>query len=147
MDRNVNRFPHTAPLFPLNKTKTGRRYRWRNYLLPVKAGWQAQTQRDLRLSIATTSVMSAARYLEESVKSISLKNSGKDLWLFNLKNCLKSRFLISNMNVQNKKYGNFVFISRSTAWWMRNIKYKKNFCSSSLWTCLYHKVIIIKKPK
>ena len=34
-----------------------------------------------------------------------------------------SRFLISDMHVQSKKYGNFVFISRLTAWYiLRNTK-------------------------
>ena len=30
---------------------------------------------------------------------------------------------------------NFVLFSRLTAWLMRNTKFKKNMCNSSLWTC------------
>ena len=46
----------------------------------------------------------------------------------------KSQFLISDMHVQNKKYGNFVSISHLTG--KCAAQKLKNFCSSSLWTCL-----------
>ena len=46
-------------------------------------------------------------------------------------------FLLLDMHVQNKKYGNFVFISRST----RKCATHK-FCSSSPWSCLHHMVIL-----
>ena len=47
-----------------------------------------------------------------------------------------SRFLISDIHVQNKKYGSFVFISRIAG----ECAKQKN----SLWTCLHGH---IKKPK
>ena len=40
-------------------------------------------------------------------------------------------FLISDMHLQNKKYGNFISISRLTG---KCAAQKKNFCSSSLWS-------------
>ena len=54
-------------------------------------------------------------------------------------------FLFLDMHVQNKKYGDFVFTSRLTGKCTTQ-KLKKNFCSSSLWTCLHH-YGHIKKPK
>ena len=57
-----------------------------------------------------------------------------------------SRFLISDMHVQNKKYGNCVSISRLTGKCVRT-KNKTNFCMSSLWTCLHHMVILRSEKK
>ena len=53
--------------------------------------------------------------------------------------------IISDMHVQNKKYRNFVSIS------CFNVKcqeqtFLKN-CSSSLWTCLHHMVILGSQNK
>ena len=45
------------------------------------------------------------------------------------------------MHVQNKKYGNFVPISRLTG------KNSENVCSSRLWTCLHHMVILKNQEK
>ena len=50
-----------------------------------------------------------------------------------------------NMHVQNKKYGNFVSISRLTVKCAAQ-KLKKN-SSSSLWTCLHHIVILKSQNK
>ena len=51
------------------------------------------------------------------------------------------------MHVQSKKYGNLVFISRLTAWYiMRNTKIKKRLRSSSQWTYLHHNGHV-NKPK
>ena len=45
------------------------------------------------------------------------------------------------MHVQSKKYGNFLFISRLTAWYiMRNTQIKKRIRSSSQWTYLRYNV-------
>ena len=54
-----------------------------------------------------------------------------------------SWFLISNIHVQNKKYGNFVSISRLTG----KCAAQKLKRSSSLWTCLHHVVILRKQKK
>ena len=43
-------------------------------------------------------------------------------------------------HVKNKKYGNFVSISSLTG--ECAAEKLKNFCSSSLWTCLHHMVIL-----
>ena len=48
-------------------------------------------------------------------------------------------------NVQNKKYGNVVSISRLTG--KCAAQKIKNFCSSSLWTCLHHMVILRSQNK
>ena len=48
---------------------------------------------------------------------------------------MSMRFIISDMHVQNKKYWNYVSISRTAQ------KFK-NFRSSSVWTCLHHMVIL-----
>ena len=49
------------------------------------------------------------------------------------------------MHVQNKKYVNFVSISGLTG---KSASQKlKNFCSSSLWTCLHHMVILKSQNK
>ena len=44
-------------------------------------------------------------------------------------------------HVKNKKYGNFVSISSLTGEYAA--EKLKNFCSSSLWTCLYHIYVIL----
>ena len=46
---------------------------------------------------------------------------------------------------KKKKYGNFVSISSLTGEY--TAKKIKNFCSSSLWTCLYHMVILRSQNK
>ena len=43
-------------------------------------------------------------------------------------------------HVKNKKYGNFVSISSLTS--ECAAQKLKNFCSSSLWTCLHHMAIL-----
>ena len=48
-------------------------------------------------------------------------------------------------HVKNKKYGNFVFISSLTG--QCAAQKIKNFCSSSLWTCLHHMVILRSQNK
>ena len=49
------------------------------------------------------------------------------------------------MHVQNKKYRNFVFISRLTG---KCAEEKlNNFCSSSLWICLHYMVILKRQNK
>ena len=54
-------------------------------------------------------------------------------------------FKISDMHLQNKKYRNFVFISRLTD---KCATHKlKNLHSSSLWTCLHHMVILRSQNK
>ena len=50
------------------------------------------------------------------------------------------RFLIIDNHVKNRKYGNFVSISSLTGECAADKL--KNFCSSSLWTCLHHMVIL-----
>ena len=57
------------------------------------------------------------------------------------------RFLISDMHVQNKKYGNFVSISRLTG--KCAVQKLKKYCSSSLWTSyiICHMVILRKQKK
>ena len=55
-------------------------------------------------------------------------------------------FLIIDNHVKNKKYGNFVSISSLTGKCAAQ-KLKKNLCSSSLWTCLHHMVILIRQNK
>ena len=52
-----------------------------------------------------------------------------------------SRFLISDIYVQKKKYGNFVLIGICAT---QKIKI---FCSSSVWTCLHHMVIFRTQNK
>ena len=47
-------------------------------------------------------------------------------------------------HVKNKKYSNFVFISSLTGQYAAQ---KKNFCSSSLWPCLHHMVILRSQNK
>ena len=49
-------------------------------------------------------------------------------------------------HVKNKKYGNFVSIFSLTGKCTAQ-KLKKNFCSSILWTCFHHMVIIISKNR
>ena len=50
-----------------------------------------------------------------------------------------------DMHVQNKKYGNFVFISRLTG---KCAAHKlKKVCSSSLCTCSHHKVVLRRQNK
>ena len=46
--------------------------------------------------------------------------------------------------VKNKKYVNFVSITSLTDKCAQKFK---NFCSSSLWTCLHHMVILISQNK
>ena len=48
-------------------------------------------------------------------------------------------------HVKNKKYGNFVSISSLTGEYAAE-KFK-NICSSSLWTCLHHMVILRSQNK
>ena len=48
-------------------------------------------------------------------------------------------------HVKNKKYGNVVSISSLTGEYAAQ-KFK-NFCSSSLWTCLHHMVILRSQNK
>ena len=55
------------------------------------------------------------------------------------------QFLIIDNHVKNRKYGNFVSIS-SLAGECAAQKIK-NFCSSSLWTCLHHMVILRSQNK
>ena len=49
-------------------------------------------------------------------------------------------------HVKNKKYGNFVSTSSLTGKCTAQI-FLKNFCSSILWTCLHHMVILISQNK
>ena len=49
------------------------------------------------------------------------------------------------MHVQNKKYRNFVSISRLTG--KCTARKFQNFCSSRLWTCLHHVVILRSQNK
>ena len=49
-------------------------------------------------------------------------------------------------HVKNKKYGNFVSISSPTVEECTAEKFK-HFCSSSLWTCLHHMVILRSQNK
>ena len=56
-----------------------------------------------------------------------------------------SWFLIVDNHVKNKKYGNFVSISSLTG--KCAAQKLKNFCSSSLWTCLHHMVILRSQNK
>ena len=58
-----------------------------------------------------------------------------------------ARFFISDMQVQSKKYENFVFISRLTSFYNAQHKKLKNVRSSSLWTCLHHMVILKSQNK
>ena len=48
-------------------------------------------------------------------------------------------------HVKNRKYGNFVSISSLTGEYAA--EKLKNFCSSSLWTCLHHMFILKSKNK
>ena len=58
---------------------------------------------------------------------------------------LGRRFLIIDNHVKNKKYVNFVSISSLTG---ECVAQKlKNFCSSSLWTCLHYMVILKSQNK
>ena len=59
---------------------------------------------------------------------------------------LNSWFLILDNHVKNKKYGNFVSISSLTGKCAAQ-QIKKNFCSSSLWTCLHDMVILRSQNK
>ena len=52
---------------------------------------------------------------------------------------------ISDLHVQNKKYWNFVSMSRLTG--KCAAQKLSNFCSSSLSTCLHHMVILRNPPK
>ena len=54
-------------------------------------------------------------------------------------------FLILDNHVKNKKYGNFVSISSLTG--KCAAQKLKNFCSSSLLTCLHHMVILRNQNK
>ena len=54
-----------------------------------------------------------------------------------------SWFLLLDNHVKNKKYGNFVSISGLTG--KCAAQKLKNFCISSLWTCLHHMVILISQ--
>ena len=60
---------------------------------------------------------------------------------------IETKFLISNYcsHVKNKKYGNFVSISSLTD--KCAAQKLKNCCSSSLWTCFRHMVILISYNK
>ena len=60
---------------------------------------------------------------------------------------IETKFLISNYRqpCQNRKYGNFVSISSLTG--KCAAQKLKNFCSSSLWTCLHHMVILRSQSK
>ena len=49
------------------------------------------------------------------------------------------------MHVQNKKYVNFVSISHLTG--KCAAQKLKHYCSSSLWTCLHHMVILGSQNK
>ena len=53
-----------------------------------------------------------------------------------------SIFFILDMHVQNKKYGNFFFISRLTGKCAAQKLKKKLLHSSSLWKYLHHMVIL-----
>ena len=55
------------------------------------------------------------------------------------------RFLIIDNHVKNTIYGNFVFKSGLTG--ECAAQKLKNFCSSSLWTCLHHMVILRSQNK
>ena len=55
-------------------------------------------------------------------------------------NTILGQIIILDMHVQNKKYENFVSISRLTG--KCATQKIENFCSSSLWTCLHHMVIL-----
>ena len=56
-------------------------------------------------------------------------------------NILMFMYAYIDNNVKNKKYGNFVSISSLTG--KCAAQKLKNFCSSSLWTCLHHMVILL----
>ena len=58
----------------------------------------------------------------------------------------KFLILIIDNHVKNKKYGNFVSISSLKSKCAAQ-KFQKNFCSSSLWTFLYHMVILRSQNK
>ena len=57
-----------------------------------------------------------------------------------VKGTAKIRFLIIDNHVKNRECGNFVSISSLTGECAAQ-KFK-NFCSSSVWTCLHHMVIL-----
>ena len=58
---------------------------------------------------------------------------------------IETTFLIFDNHVKNKKYENFVSISKLTV--VCAAEKLKNVCSSSLWTCLHHMVILRSQNK
>ena len=71
------------------------------------------------------------------------KISKKSVILFLPNNMTILLFVI--IDIKNKKYGNFVSISSLTG--KCAAQKLKNFCGTSLWTCLRHMVIIKSQNK
>ena len=87
---------------PLNNRILLTNFRCRNDRLPIEAGCQAQTQRDLRLCLHYNDIADEYHYLlgcplfrEEHKK---YTNSGKVLQLFKSKNCLNKTIITMYWN-------------------------------------------------